>query len=120
MTLGPVVSSSGLTEDEVIRAEELSERSGSDRVHGSGLEIHQNGSGNVTSASGLIEVDLNSFQLEIRLSVVGAGRVDSVFVGNDFPELGTDLVTALTSLDMDDFSHGYVYKFRLAFISTSI
>jgi hypothetical protein len=43
-----------------------------------------------------------------------------VFVGNDFPELGTDLVTALTSLDMDDFSHGYVYKFRLAFISTSI
>jgi hypothetical protein len=28
-----------------------------------------------------------------------------VFVGDDFPELGTDLVTALTSLKMDDFAH---------------
>jgi hypothetical protein len=29
-----------------------------------------------------------------------------VFVRDDFPELGTDLVTALSSLDVNDFSHG--------------
>jgi hypothetical protein len=28
-----------------------------------------------------------------------------VFVGDDLPELGTDLVTTLASLKMDDFAH---------------
>jgi hypothetical protein len=28
-----------------------------------------------------------------------------VFVRNDFPEFGTDLVTTLTSLDVNEFSH---------------
>jgi hypothetical protein len=28
-----------------------------------------------------------------------------VLVGDDLPELGTDLVTALTALDVNDFSH---------------
>ena len=37
--------------------------------------------------------------------MVGTGGVNAVFVGNDFPELGTDLVTALTGLDVNDFSH---------------
>jgi hypothetical protein len=38
--------------------------------------------------------------------VVGAGGVDTVLVRDDFPELGTDLVTALTTLNVNDFSHG--------------
>jgi hypothetical protein len=37
--------------------------------------------------------------------VIGTGWVNSVFVRDDFPELGTDLVTALTSLDVNNFSH---------------
>jgi hypothetical protein len=37
--------------------------------------------------------------------VIGTGWVNSVFVGDDFPEFGTDLVTALTGLDVNDFSH---------------
>jgi hypothetical protein len=28
-----------------------------------------------------------------------------VLVGDDFPELGTDLVTALTGLNVDNLSH---------------
>jgi hypothetical protein len=28
-----------------------------------------------------------------------------VFITDDFPELGTNLVTALTSLDVNDFAH---------------
>jgi hypothetical protein len=35
VTLGPVVTSSGLTENEVVWSEELSEWSGSDGIHGS-------------------------------------------------------------------------------------
>ena len=31
--------------------------------------------------------------------------IDSVFIGDDFPEFSTDLVTALTSLNVNKFSH---------------
>lgn len=37
--------------------------------------------------------------------MVGTSGVDSVFVRNDLPELSTDLVTALTTLNVNDFSH---------------
>lgn len=37
MSFGPIVSGSSLSEDEVIGSKELSERSGSDRVHGTGF-----------------------------------------------------------------------------------
>jgi len=61
MSFGPVVTSSSLSENEVIGSEELSERSGSNRVHGSGFQIHKDGSGNISSSSGFIEVDIDSF-----------------------------------------------------------
>ena len=113
VTLGPVVSGSGLSEDEVVGSEELTEGSGSDGVHGSGFEIHEDGSGDVPASSGLIVVDVDPLELEVRVTVVGAGGVDSVFVGDDLPELGTDLVTALTTLHVNDFSHNSnEYKLR--------
>lgn len=34
--------------------------------------------------------------------MIGSGGVDPVLVRNDFPELGSDLVTALAGLDVDD------------------
>ena len=37
MSFGPVVSCSGLSENEVVGSEELTEGSGSDGVHGSGF-----------------------------------------------------------------------------------
>ena len=33
------------------------------------------------------------------------GRVDTVLIGDDLPELGTDLVTALAALDVDKLTH---------------
>ena len=39
VTLGPVVSGTALSEDEVVWSEDLSEWSGSDGVHGSGLKV---------------------------------------------------------------------------------
>jgi len=101
VTLGPVVTSSGLTENEVIGTEELTEGTGTDGVHGTGLQVHEDGTGDVTSTGGLVEVDVDPLQLEIGISVVGTGRVNSVLVGNDLPEFGTDLVTALASLDVN-------------------
>lgn len=53
---------------------------------------------------GLVVVDIDALQLEVALALVGTVGLDAVLVGDDLPELGTDLVTALTSLDVDDFT----------------
>jgi hypothetical protein len=51
--------------------------------------------------------------------VIGTGWVDSVLVGDDLPEFGTDLVTALTTLHVNNFSHNSneyklpIFGFRL-------
>jgi len=37
--------------------------------------------------------------------VVGAGGVNAVLVGDNLPELGSDLVAALATLDVNDLSH---------------
>merc|ERR1712054_268701 len=70
MTLGPVVTSTSLSENEVVGSEELTERTSSDGVHGSGLEIHEDSSGNVSATSGLVVVDVDSLELEIRVTVI--------------------------------------------------
>merc|ERR1711934_503385 len=108
MTLGPVVTGTGLSENEVVGSEELTERSGSDGVPGSWLKIHEDGTGDIAATSGFVEVHIDSLELEIRVTVVATGWVNTVLIGDDLPELGTDLVTALSSLDVNDFSHGYV------------
>jgi hypothetical protein len=105
VSFGPIVTSSSLSENEVIGSEELSERSGTDGVHGTGFEVHKDGSGDVSSSGGFIEVDIDSFELKVRVSMIGSGGVNSVFVRDDFPEFGSDLVTTLSSLNMNDFSH---------------
>merc|ERR1719498_517593 len=106
VTLGPVVTGCSLSEDEVVWSEELTEWSGSDGVHGTWLKIHKDGSWDITATGGFVVVDVDSLQLEVRVSVVGTGWVNTVLIGDNFPELGTDLVTALSSLDVNDFSHG--------------
>ena len=37
--------------------------------------------------------------------MIRAGGVDSVLVGDDLPELGTDLVTALAGLEVNNLAH---------------
>lgn len=52
VTLGPVVASAGLSEDEVVRTKHLSVRAGPDGVHGAWFQVHQDGSWNVTTCNG--------------------------------------------------------------------
>jgi hypothetical protein len=61
VSFGPVVSGSGLSEDKVIRSEKLSERSGSNRVHGTGFKIHKDSSGDISSSSSFVEINIDSF-----------------------------------------------------------
>ena len=122
MTLGPVVAGSGLSKHKVVWSEDLTIGAGPHAVHGSGLQVHQHGPGHVLAAGRLVVVDIDALKLQLRLAAVGAGGVDTVLVTDiwsmtfhydteyrvlpdDFPELGSNLVTALTGLDVDNFSH---------------
>jgi proteasome assembly chaperone (PAC2) family protein len=105
VTLGPVVTSTSLTEDEVIGSEELTERSSTDGVHGSWLKIHEDSTGDISTTSGLVVINVDSLELEIRVSVISTGGVNTVFIRDNLPELGTDLVTALTTLNVHDLTH---------------
>jgi hypothetical protein len=105
VALGPVVTGTGLSEDEVIRAEDLAEGAGADGVHGAGLQVHQDGAGHVAAAGGLVVVHVDTLQLEVGVAVVRAGGVNAMLVADDLPELGTDLVAALAGLDVNNFAH---------------
>lgn len=117
MTFGPVVSGAGLSENEVIGAEDLSKRAGSDAVHGSGFEIHENRPGHVATAGGLVVVHIDSLQLKIRrpVSLVPTRGIDAVLVADNLPELGADLVAALASLNVKDLSHCWEKEENLGF-----
>ncbi len=60
VALGPVVAGAGLAEDEVVRAEKLAEGAGADRVHGAGLEVHEDGARHVAAAGRLVVVDVDA------------------------------------------------------------
>jgi len=105
MTFSPIVTSTSLSENEVVGSEELTEGSSSDGVHCTRFEIHKDSSWDESTSSSLVIIDIDSLELEIGVTVISTGWVYSVFIGNDFPEFGTDLITALTSLDVNKFSH---------------
>lgn len=103
--LRPVVAGTGLTEDEVIRPKDLAKRTRSNGVHGTWLKVHEDGAGNEAASAGLVEIDIDALKLKIRVAVILSGVIDAVLVANHLPELGPDLVAALPSLDVQDFSH---------------
>jgi hypothetical protein len=105
VTLGPVVTSTSLTEDEVVGSEELTERSSTDGVHGSWLKIHEDSTGDISTTSSLVVINVDSLELEIRVSMISTSGVNTVFIRDNLPELGTDLVTALTTLNVHDLTH---------------
>ena len=105
VTLSPVVACAGLSEDEVVGSEELSEWSCADGVHGSGFEVHQDCARDLASAGCLVVVDVDSLELQVGITALGSGWVNTVFVRDNFPEFGTNLVSALSSLNVYDFSH---------------
>eukprot|EP00916_Digyalum_oweni_P002874 GHVL01005321.1.p2 GENE.GHVL01005321.1~~GHVL01005321.1.p2 ORF type:complete len:203 (-),score=15.70 GHVL01005321.1:149-757(-) len=80
VALGPVVSGARLSEDEVVGTEDLSEGAGADGVHGAGLQVHEDGTGHVFSAGGLIVVDVDALQLQVGVTVVCAGGVNAMLI----------------------------------------
>lgn len=59
-------------------------------VHGSRLQVHQNGSGHILVRGGLIVVDTDAFQLQVRVPHIVAAGVYAMLVTDDLPELCED------------------------------
>ena len=62
----------------------------SNGVHGTGLQVDQDGPGDVFAAGGLVEVDIDPLELKIRVSVVGTGGVDTVLIGDNLGRGGLE------------------------------
>ena len=54
----------------------------------------------------LVVVDVDALELQVRVAVVRARRVDAVLITDHLPELRTDLVAALATLDVHELTHG--------------
>ena len=89
MSLGPVVASSRLSKHEVVRSEDLTKWSRSDRVHGARLQVHQHSSGHILATAGLVVVDVDSLQLEVAVSMIGSSGVNTMLIRDYLPELQT-------------------------------
>ena len=87
VAFGPVVSSSRLSKNKVVRSKYLSVGSRSHGVHGSRFKIDEYCTGNIFATRGFIIINVDAFQLEVAVSVISTGRVNSVLVGDDFPKL---------------------------------
>jgi hypothetical protein len=95
----------GMKHLQVVGPEQATERTSLDAVHSSGFQIYQDSSGNILATGSFVKVDVDSIQLGIGCTLPASIGLDTVFVGKNFPEFGTDLVTTLTGLEVDDFSH---------------
>jgi len=105
VTFGPIVTGASLTKNKIVGSKELTEGSSADGVHGAGLQIHEDGAGNIASTGGFVEINVDALQLQVGVTVVGTGGVNAVLVSDDLPEFGADLVTALAALDVNEFAH---------------
>ena len=105
VALSPVISGPRLAKDKIVRSEDLSIGTISNTIHSARLKVDENGPGDVLATSCFIEVDIDALQLQVRVSLVGAGGVDAMFIRDDLPELGPNLVAALAGLEVDNFPH---------------
>ena len=114
---GEVVGSIFLSRDELFGVEELSVGSGSDLIDDGGLEIEEDGSGDVLSGSGFGEegvegiITATDSLIRWHLSI----RLNSVLEAEEFPTSITDLNTSLTNVNGDDLSHvffKYLYNLQ--------
>ena len=85
----PVVTRTTLTEHEVVRPEQVAERTRPDRVHGSGLEINEDRTGHILVGADFVVVHVDTLKLEVVVALVETVRLNAVLIGDDLPELGT-------------------------------
>ena len=87
MAFRPIVPRARLAKDKVVWSEDLAERATPNAIHGAGLQVNEDGPGDVFAATGLIVVDIDALELQLSGALVGASGVDAVLVRDNFPKL---------------------------------
>ena len=67
LAIGPVVTNTGLTEDEVVGSEDWTESFSSDEVYGSWLKVHEDSTWDISTTNGLVVMNVDSQELVIRV-----------------------------------------------------
>jgi len=107
MSSGEVVSGIFLSGDKLLGVEQLSVGSGSDLIDNGGLEIEEDGSGDVLTSTSLGEEGVEGVVTTTDGLIGGhlTVRLDSVLEAVELPACVTDLDTALTDVNGNNFSH---------------
>mmetsp|Transcript_39410 Transcript_39410/g.99321 ORF Transcript_39410/g.99321 Transcript_39410/m.99321 type:complete len:241 (+) Transcript_39410:388-1110(+) len=106
VSLGPVVSSSVLAIHKVVRREQLALIRATNGIEHSRFEIDHHRAGQVSPASTFLEKDRRM----IKVMILALARVDTqlihvVLTADRAPEFLANLITTLSNLNVDDFSH---------------
>lgn len=105
MALCKVVSGARLTENKVVRPENLAIRAGAGSIHGARLKVHQHSPWHVTSIAALIVINVHSFKLKFGVAYVLSCGINPMLITHHFPELCSYLVPALPSLNVKNLTH---------------
>jgi hypothetical protein len=89
LRLCTVFSCAALAKDKIVRSEEATKRTETDRIHSPRLKIDQHSSGNILVCTNLIVIDRDVLKLEIVGAFVKTITLDTVLVRNDFLEFST-------------------------------
>jgi hypothetical protein len=76
-------------------------RTSADGVHGTRLQVEQHSARHVAAARRFVVVHVDALQLHVGVAVVRARGVHTVFIRDDFPKLGADLVATLAALQVN-------------------
>merc|ERR1719384_815255 len=114
MSLGPIVTSTRCTKAHIIRFEECAHWRCFDNVHDARFQINQTCTRHKSHCSCFLIININLVQSLLVVTLFWLALEFTVwfqlmFFSHCIPERITNLVTALSNLDMDDLSHHIVY-----------
>jgi len=67
--------------------------------------LDEDGARHVLVTGSLVEVDVHPLQLEVAGTIVHAGSIETMLARDGLPERGTNLVTTLAGLDVQNLTH---------------
>jgi len=108
VTTGEVVGGIFLSGDQLFRVEELTVGSGTDLIDDGGLQIDEDGTGDVLSGTSFREKGVEGI-ISSTDGLIGGHltiRLDTVFQTEQLPAGITDLDTGLPDMDTKSFTHG--------------
>jgi len=107
VTTGVVVGGIFLTGDQLLGMEQLTISSGADLVNDGGLEIDEDGTGDMLAGAGLTEEGVEGIITTANGLVGGHLTIglDAVLEAEEFPASVTDLATGLTDVQTESFTH---------------